>query len=430
MVCNLLFGEAVERSGKQINSSNKTLGEQVNSQLPKWLTLSGSLRERTEATLGTDFGAAPDDLYNLHRIRFGVLIKPTSWFRIFGQTQDVRSFGSNTQPGSAQNIFDIQQAYVELGKPDSKGLSLRAGRQEMELGKGWLVGPAMWRNSPRKFDAVRATLQSRRVKIDAFAGAQVVEQGEIIDHHRQGDNLHGIYGTLTDIIPKATLEPFSLWRVRSGSIDGVGIFRKLNFVTTGFRLDGELPHHLDYEAEMALQTGSRGTESIRAWAGRWSAGYTIEGRPKLRPFAEYIFASGDANAGDQRYGTFDPLYPNAHDKLGFADQFGWRNIKDFRVGSDIKPTKQWSITASYHNFWLANAQDGLYDTAKNLIFISDNGEAGSYIGSELDLIATYKPRKSVKVDFGYAHIFTGEFLNATSNGKDFNYPYASVEYSF
>ena len=35
------------------------------------------------------------------------------------------------------------------------------------------------------------------------------------------------------------------------------------------RLDGKLPAGLDYGIEMAVQTGSLGSDSIGAWAGHW-----------------------------------------------------------------------------------------------------------------------------------------------------------------
>jgi hypothetical protein len=52
------------------------------------------------------------------------------------------------------------------------------------------------------------------------------------------------------------------------------------------------------------------------------------------------------------------------------------------------------------------------------------------VGEELDIQATYKPAKGTQVGFGYAHIFTGGFLNRTTKGKDYNFPYVLVEYLF
>ena len=76
--------------------------------------------------------------------------------------------------------------------------------------------------------------------------------------------------------------------------------------------------------------------------------------------AEYNYASGDADPADGIRGTFDQLYPTAHDKYGLADQVGWRNIRHIRIGFDITPIKATPITVNYHSYWLAEKRDALY----------------------------------------------------------------------
>ena len=58
--------------------------------------------------------------------------------------------------------------------------------------------------------------------------------------------------------------------------------------------------------------------------------------------------------------TFDQLYPTGHDKLGLADQVGWRNIHHLREGIEITPIKATPISLNYHSWWLASDTDGLY----------------------------------------------------------------------
>jgi hypothetical protein len=55
--------------------------------------------------------------------------------------------------------------------------------------------------------------------------------------------------------------------------------------------------------------------------GHWVTGYTFA-KPGSKPrvFAEYNFATGDANPTDQVREGFDQLYPTPHDKTGLADQ--------------------------------------------------------------------------------------------------------------
>ena len=113
------------------------------------------------------------------------------------------------------------------------------------------------------------------------------------------------------------------------------------------------PARLDYNVEMAVQRGSLGPDSVRAWAGHWQIRETLPGSRTPHVTAEYNYASGDADPADGIRGTFDQLYPTAHDKYGLADQVGWRNIHHVRIGFDITPIKATPITVNYHSYWLA-----------------------------------------------------------------------------
>ena len=63
-------------------------------------------------------------------------------------------------------------------------------------------------------------------------------------------------------------------------------------------------------------------------------------------FGEFNYALGDANPGDGVRGTFDQLYPTAHDKFGLADQVGWRNIHHVRTGLEVRPHAELALTAA------------------------------------------------------------------------------------
>jgi hypothetical protein len=74
-------------------------------------------------------------------------------------------------------------------------------------------------------------------------------------------------------------------------------------------------------------------------------GYTAPAiRYKPRFVLEYNYASGDGDSKDGKRGTFDQLYPTAHDKYGLADQVGWRNIHDARLGVEFKPRAKWLVS--------------------------------------------------------------------------------------
>jgi len=50
--------------------------------------------------------------------------------------------------------------------------------------------------------------------------------------------------------------------------------------------------------------------------------------------------------------------------------------------------------------------------------------ASRHVGNEFDLVAEYEVNMGLNFGFGYARMFTGQFLNKTTSGHDYSYPYA------
>jgi hypothetical protein len=358
-------------------------------------------------------------------------IQPTHWVQFYIEMQDARVFGITPALPPYQNTTDIRQAYVQLGNPEGNGFTLQGGRFDMTYGNNRLIGNSWWTNVSRSFDGFRAAYQQGRFRVDAFATSVVIVRDGVIDHSLAGNDLYGLYATARDVIPHATLDVYEFWNLRpSFGLTGLKAGH-LDEWTTGFRWVGALPRNLDYRTEMAYQLGTLAVDKIRAWMGHWVLGYTFkESRIRPRLFVEYDYGSGSPNTKSGYDNTFDPIFPSTHDKLGLADQFGWRNIKDFRLGQEFKLARKWTLATSFHDFWLANAHDALYPTRGSIIAQSPTGVDGTHVGEELDIQAIYTPTRQTQVGAGYGHVFTGEFLNKATKGVDYSYPYMLVEYVF
>jgi hypothetical protein len=210
------------------------------------------------------------------------------------------------------------------------------------------------------------------------------------DHHLQGNDLHGAYGGIDKFGPRLVMEPYALWRMQHGVKNEEGVISKLNEKIGGIRIVGtKLPFGFDYGTEIVKEFGSLGADKIQSWAGHWVVGRTTNVCFTPRVYAEYNYAGGDQNAKDGIPGTFDQLYPSGHDKLGFADQVGWRNIKDFRTGLEVKPHKGVAAMFEYNNWYLASATDSVYNSAGNAVFRSATGTAGTHVGQEFDVTGTW-----------------------------------------
>jgi hypothetical protein len=405
---------------------------ELNRQLPYWLSFGLEERFRFESYSNNGFKPGNDDSYFLNRYRVQMLIRPTSWFRIVGQLQDARPFLQKPPIGPPnENRLDLKLAYAEIGDPERDWISVRVGRQIINY-NNTLIADSQWRDQARSYDAAVANLHKDRYRLGIFAASVVVPLDEGISHHQEGNNIYGLYGGIDRIVPNSVLEPFVLLRVApSVAIETTSRVKtgKLDETTYGLRWKGIVRTNLDYSYELAIQRGNAGTNGIRTWASTMGAGYRISQsgwRPRL--FSTYDYASGDRNPEDGTRGTFDTLYPTAHDRLGISDQFGWQNISAVRGGATIEPHARWTLTGQYLDFWLASASDGLYNSSGGLIVRDSTGRSGTHVGDEFDGYTWYELNRHVNIGCGFAHLLPGSFLQHTTKGAHYNYPYFAINF--
>ncbi len=402
----------------------------ANNALPKWLCLTAGYRVRLERYSAGNFQVGNSDSYMLTRFRFGVLIKPAIWFKVYTELQDATAFWK-TPPVALpyQSTWDLRRAYVDIGDVEKSRLAFRAGRQDLSFGYGRLLGTSYWRNASRGYDAAMMVIRWNWLRVNAFAASPVAAVTNGLSHHVQGNNLHGIYGGLRNLIPGSNIEPYILWRLSSGVRTEAGKLSNLDEKIVGVRWAGTASH-FDYDAEIAGQTGSIGTDKIRAWAWSVITGYTIESsRLKPRVFAKYDFASGDRNLADGTDGTFDQIYPNIHDHHGVADQVAWQNLKSVRTGVRISLRRNWMLAGMYNDFWLASATDAYYNSSGTAVARDSTGLSGTHIGRELDVETSYRLDRHLEFGAGLGHFFSGGFLVGTHHARSYTYPYLMVNYN-
>jgi hypothetical protein len=319
-------------------------------------------------------------------------------------------------------------AFADIGS--AKGpLVVRVGRQELVYGEQRLLGHVSWLNTARTFDGVKAMVKGKKISVDAFATSLVRIMDKEFDKSGNGNMFLGAYASTGAVVPKSTLEPFVFFRGDRNIRTETGATGALRVATLGTRWVGRLPAGFDYGIEMAAQTGSVGSDDVRAWGGHWQLRKTFPVKSKVALTAEYNYGSGDKNPTDGTRGTFDQLYPTPHDKYGLADQFGWKNLHHLRAGFDITPFKGWPVVTNYHTWWLAEARDGLYAASSALFLRAPAGVAvNRHIGQEIDVQLTHTITPQLQVAGGYAHIFTGPFLKQVTPGKSYSFPYVMATY--
>jgi Alginate export len=404
----------------------------LNSKLPKWISFNWEERFRFEHYHNSGFKPNVNDSYMLLRSRLQMTLQPVAWFRVVAQVQDARPFSQNPPWGPPNlNAWDLKLAYAEFGNPEKQWYSIRVGRQLINY-NNTIIANSEWRNQGRSYDAAVANLHYDRYRVGLFAASVVIPLAEGISHHQEGNNIYGAYGGIDRLIPNSVLEPFVLWRVQpSVAVETTAKTKtgRQDEWAYGFRFKGTAVKSLDYSFELVEETGHDGGNNIKAWGTTFGAGYRFDPAWfKPRVFWQYDYASGDQNPTDGQHGTFDTMYPTAHDRFGVADQFGWQNIVAERAGLTIEPRRRWTVTGQWLDFWLASATDSLYNTSGGSIVRDSSGKSGTHVGQELDAYTWYELNRHVNVGVGLGRIMGGEFLEKTTKGPNYTYPYFAINF--
>ena len=408
----------------------------LNSWLPHWLRMSGEFRDREEGHTSYGFKPGVDDAYGLTRFRLGFDATPTSWLHAFVQARDSEVIGANPThvTSSMKDVFDLNQAYIELRNGENGWFSLTTGRQELVFGDERLVGRSNWSNASRSFDAVRLMLRSQEygARLDMFASSVVKNYPTSADRVQPGRNFYGFNLDLSKLVPKATIEPY-LYVKTVPSVVGVDKVKgNERLYTSGLRWAGTIPGGFDYRARYSIQTGHYADNAIHAWAGYAVLGYTIpKSRLEPRLSIEYNYASGNKAIGSPVIGTFDLLYPTTHQWHRITDLFGEENIADLKPGFDFRPLRKMRVYLFVSDLSLASRYDSLYDTTgAALVKVPKNGALSKDIGKEGDIYATYDINRRLQLGTGFGHLYAGQFLKQNTPGASASYPYAFLDYTF
>jgi hypothetical protein len=395
--------------------------------LPKWFQLGGEWRVRAEGRTGFGFTEGNDDAYFLHRIRVNMKLKPVSWFEANFQGNDSRVAGIDaSRPlGIFKNPFDIRQAYVRFGSSDSI-FKLSVGRQLLNYGGQRLLGPLDWTNNSRNWDAVKLEIGNNSAKVDLFASSVVeTDPNRRVDQPKRGHNIHGAYGSFTNLLPLSVVEPYLLYKTGAGS--GVASMG----VRVASRPGQKKLRGNDYQVEVIKQTGRFQFLAHDAWAVALVGGHTFGASQwKPRVSAEFSGASGDGNPGDRHHRTFDHLLGTNHLFYGLVDAVGWQNMRNVRIGLDAQPRKGLQLIGDFHWLWLGSPNDALYDVAGKATVRPKAGNTARAIGTELDFQVVWNARPSWKLGGGVGHLFAGSYLKLNAGGSGQTFPYLFSQYTF
>ena len=393
--------------------------------------------------------------YLLQRLKVHLGYTPFPWLTAYVEGRNSVVDFDKRVPSSESDKYDLHQAYLALGDPQLFPLTAKVGRQELLYADERFVGVSDWSNAGRVFDAAKLRYENPRWWLDAFTGRVILPYDDHFNVPNDYDWFSGLYASTADLIPWQQTQLYLLSRnTGTGSPTAVtptvGGSAARDVYTLG-TLWKSLPGKLggwDYSAELVGQLGSVNSggaagrrKDLEAYGAFVSGGYTWAktwGAPRLGLGYDYGSGNHDPNSGTTH--TFENLFGTAHRFYGVMDLMGPRNTSSPRLTTSIKPVKGLTLTADYLLFWLADTQDYLYpETAAAR---SANGYGlhpgyCSFVGSELDLVATYTFKTYGDLQLGYGHFFVGDYIrqsvsSVAKNGgtADANWIYVQARVNF
>lgn len=411
------------------------------------VTIGGEVRERYEFRDNADFNSRATDTLSFigSRIRLHLHYDVTPDIAALIQFQDARLFGGEASTVSNDNLLDLHQGYVSIKNLGTA--SLTAGRQELFFGDQRLVGHFGWSNVGRSFDGLRLTYLAAPVRVDVWGASTKVYGGNtgaspaLAPSNREAQQFYGVYGSLKT--PVAVVEPYLMYFRDTGNATPAAITAPTTTgqrrTTLGLRVDGKAVNEsIDFTGEGAYQLGTmegRGASpesDISAYAVAIKAGYTAPLGIKPRIGVEYDRASGDGDRTDDRFETFENLFPTNHPFYGYMDYVGWRNMQDLRVSISVKPGASSGMSLDYHRFSLAEKADHWYAASGAVFRTTPAGNTESDLGQEVDLVAYAMVKEKLRLEAGYGRFFPGDYVKvnfpAAADASDFFYLQTSVSF--
>ncbi|NOU20931.1 MAG: alginate export family protein [Methyloglobulus sp.] len=386
----------------------------------------------TGSTSSTDYRPDPDNLWLLRtRAYLGVhdILDP---LRFAVEFEDARSYnGEYVRNESDVNEFELIQGYAELYFKDLLGhnrpLSIRAGRQALELLDRRLIGNNQFRNTTNNFEGFRVRLgkQQNDWDLDTFAFQPIERLKYEFDRADEHTWIYGGVLSLRQWSDFITIQPYFIGRKVNGDP-----FNKANstaitdqdIYAPGLRVYGLIGESgFDFDADINKQFGRRGAvrdgkqvmEQHDALAYGIELGYSFDHAWKPRASIFYGFGTGDKNSKDAVNNRFDAFY-GFNQPWSRNDYFSWDNIHAPKGRIEFSPYKDVKIDTAYSAYWLESETDGF----RRANLRDRNGESGSFIGHEFDIRMVHKLNPYVDWSLSYARFEPGNFTRSFNNSTD------------
>lgn len=386
--------------------------------LPAQTTLSGEFRPRAEYRHGFKTLMGDDDkaAFQISQRSRLILDHKADRFKAGLSVQEVRLWGETPQLGSSGSRVMIHQAWAEWKFAD--GLSVKAGRQELNYDDARILGNVEWAQQARAHDLALMKYEKSFKLHAGFAFNQAADM---------------LKGTLFNIPGSYKAMQFIWYNRKLGNLglsalflnnglehiyldNGIQKYKTIFSQTTGARLTYN-------DKKLSLQgnfyyTGGKDATDRKLSAINYLAGvdYKITGRLTGTLGFEHLSGTSmkDMAADPSGYTnkSFNPFYGTNHKFNGFMDFFYVGN----HLNSVGLNNAYFGLTSREGNVTF-NLTAHLFSAAADVIKNAGSVTMPASLGTEFDFSLNYKINDQASIQAGYSHMFATETLQELRGGN-------------
>ncbi len=389
------------------------------------LSFGGDLRIRFERFSDPGFGRDRLDRngYLLNRGLFHGHLRWNPRVEVFAQIETSDVNGRRAGPrANDRDPLDLNQLFVQWTAHDSGAdhITLRAGRQEVELGSAQFTSARDGLNDRLSFDGVRLIGELSGWRLHGMHTRVVpTRRGAFDDGSNGNDTLSGVFlARAQTLLLDGNAVVYVNRRVRPGS-QYAGINEGEHRITLGTRWWGG-DGRWDYNYEAGRQTGRIGASGIDAWYVSADNGLTFADMPwRPRAGLRFNIGSGDQSPNDGELNTFSPLFASTA-YSGLSGLVGPSNSVAVAPSATLRLHEDHTVTLGVVGFWRQSTQDGTYNIFSEVQRIPGSSDA-RHVGTQSTLQHVWTPTRHVTIFTVLAWFEAGAFLRETPPGRSTSY---------
>jgi hypothetical protein len=325
--------------------------------------------------------------------------------------QNVHTWGdAATTTVTSKNGVAAFEAWAEYSFTDN--WSAKLGRQSLSYDNQRVMGGLDWANQGRSFDAALIKYKGVKSQLDLGFALNADSEAKVAPATPFSTDIfkdmqYAWYHTSIKNLVVSVLA-MNVGKEYLNTPTEVGLSYFQTFGTYGKYTGAKLG--VDYS--LYGQTGKVGNNTVSAWEAALNVGFAFS--PKFKATASYEFLSGkDQGATSLMVKSFAPIFGTNHAFNGFMDYFYVGNhansvgLNDISLKLDF-PIQKVNVSVAPHYF-----------SAPNKI-ISGGVEQESYLGTEIDVTASYKLYKDIMLTAGYSQMFATDSMVALKGGTGLN----------